>query len=86
MAFKEKKHKTSFMRRFAPEGVGTGLVWTANVRTLRHILESRTAEGAEEEIRLLFNKVGEVLRQEAPALFGDYQVEDGVWSPRWRKV
>jgi thymidylate synthase (FAD) len=84
--FKEKKHKTSFMRRFAPEGVGTGLVWTANVRTLRHTLESRTAEGAEEEIRLLFNKIGEVLRREAPALFGDYEVEDGVWAPRWRKV
>lgn len=84
--FAEKKHKTSFMRRFAPEGVGTGLVWTANVRTLRHTLEARTAEGAEEEIRLLFNKIGEVLRQEAPALFGDYAVEDGVWVPRWRKV
>jgi thymidylate synthase (FAD) len=84
--FAEKKHRTSFMRRFAPEGVGTGLVWTANVRTLRHILESRTAEGAEEEIRFLFNKVGEVLRQEAPALFGDYEVSDGVWVPRWRKV
>ncbi len=86
VAFAEKKHKTSFMRRFAPEGVGTGLVWTANVRTLRHTLEARTAEGAEEEIRLLFNKIGEVLRQEAPALFGDYEVEDGVWMPRWRKV
>jgi len=23
---------------------------------------------------------------EAPALFGDYAVEDGAWIPRWRKV
>jgi thymidylate synthase (FAD) len=84
--FSEKKHKTSFMRRFAPEGVGTGLVWTANVRTLRHTLEARTAPGAEEEIRLLFNRIGEVVRAEAPALFGDYEVEDGAWVPRWRKV
>ncbi|ROO88246.1 thymidylate synthase Thy1 [Actinocorallia herbida] len=84
--FKEKKHRTSFMRRFAPEGVATGLVWTANVRTLRHTLEARTAEGAEEEIRLLFNKIGEVLKAEAPALFGDYEVVDGAWTPRWRKV
>ncbi|GAB2837217.1 FAD-dependent thymidylate synthase [Actinocorallia aurea] len=84
--FKEKKHRTSFMRRFAPEGVATGLVWTANVRTLRHTLEARTAEGAEEEIRLLFNKIGEVLKAEAPALFGDYEVEGGAWTPRWRKV
>jgi thymidylate synthase (FAD) len=84
--FAEKKHKTSFMRRFAPEGVATGLVWTANVRTLRHVIEARTAPGAEEEIRLLFGKVGEVMRQEAPALFGDYEVEDGTWIPQWRKV
>jgi len=84
--FAEKKHRTSFMRRFAPEGVATGLVWTANVRTLRHTLETRTAEGAEEEIRLLFGRIGEVLRAEAPALFGDYEVVDGAWTPRWRKV
>jgi thymidylate synthase (FAD) len=74
------------MRRFAPEGVGTGLVWTANVRTLRHTLEARTAPGAEEEIRLLFGKIGELMRQEAPALFSDYEVEDGAWVPGWRKV
>jgi thymidylate synthase (FAD) len=84
--FKEKKHKTSFMRRFAPEGVATGLVWTANVRTLRHTIEARTAEGAEEEIRLIFHKIGELMRAEAPALFSDYDIEDGAWVPRWRKV
>ncbi|GAA5064176.1 thymidylate synthase (FAD) [Thermocatellispora tengchongensis] len=84
--FAEKKAKTSFMRRFAPEGLATGLVWTANVRTLRHVIESRTAPGAEEEIRLVFGKVGELMAKEAPALFGDYTVEDGAWIPGWRKV
>ncbi|MEU8278220.1 FAD-dependent thymidylate synthase [Microbispora bryophytorum] len=84
--FAEKKHRTSFMRRFAPEGVGTGLVWTANVRTLRHTIEARTAAGAEEEIRLVFNRIGEIMQEEAPALFGDYVVEDGAWIPIWRKV
>lgn len=84
--FAEKKHKTSFMRRFAPEGVATGLLWTANVRTLRHTIEARTAPGAEEEIRLLFGRIGELMRREAPVLFGDYVVEDGAWVPRWRKV
>lgn len=84
--FGEKKAKTSFMRRFAPEGLATGLVWTANVRTLRHVIENRTAPGAEEEIRLLFDKVGTLMVREAPALFGDYTVEDGAWTPGWRKV
>ena len=66
--------------------MGTGLVWTANVRTLRHVIEARTAAGAEEEIRLLFGKVGELMRGRRPALFGDYVVEDGAWTPEWRKV
>src|SRR5919201_244605 len=48
----------------------TGLVWTANVRTLRHTIEARTYQGAEEEIRLVFGKFGELMRAEAPALFG----------------
>jgi thymidylate synthase (FAD) len=83
----EKKHKTSFMRRFAPDGVATGIVWTANERTLRHTIEARTDLGAEEEIRLLFGRIGELMRAEAPALFGDYEVSaDGAWVPGWRKV
>jgi anthranilate synthase len=82
----EKKHKTSFMRRFAPEGLATGLVWTANIRTLRHTIEARTDQGAEEEIRLVFGKIGEIMRAEAPALFGDYTVTGGTWIPGWRKV
>jgi thymidylate synthase (FAD) len=82
----EKKHKTSFMRRFAPEGLATGLVWTANIRTLRHTIEARTDPGAEEEIRLVFGKIAEIMLAEAPALFSDYTVTDGTWVPGWRKV
>jgi len=26
------------------------------------------------------------MREEAPALFGDYTVTDGTWLPGWRKV
>ena len=84
--FHEKKHKTSFMRRLAPDGVATGLVWTANIRALRHTIEMRTDPGAEEEIRLVFGKIGEIMQAEAPALFGDYAVTDGAWVPGWRKV
>ena len=84
--FAEKKHKTSFMRRFAPEGVATGLGWSANVRTLRHVIETRTAEGAEEEIQLVVGKIARLMVREAPHLFGDYAEMDGVWTPRWRKV
>lgn len=85
--FKEKKAKTSFMRRFAPEGVATGMVWSANIRTLRHTIETRTAAGAEEEIRIVFDRIGRIMQEECPLLFGDYEVNDkGEWVPGWRKV
>jgi hypothetical protein len=83
--FSKKKHKTSFMRRLAPEGMATTVLWTANVRTLRYTIEARTAAGAEEEIRLVFGKIGTIMRAECPAPFGDYTVEDGAWIPKWRK-
>lgn len=85
--FSLKKKMTSFMRRFAPDGVATGILWTANVRTLRHVIEARTATGAEEEIRLVFGEVAGIMKAEAPALFGDFtEHEDGSWVPEWSKV
>lgn len=84
--FSEKKAKTSFMRRFAPDGVATGLLWTANVRTLRHVIALRTAPGAEEEIRLVFQRVGELMAADAPALFGDFELVEGSWVPGYEKV
>jgi thymidylate synthase (FAD) len=84
--FGVKKAVTSFMRRFAPNGVATSVMWTANVRTLRHVIETRTAPGAEEEIRLVFGDVARIMQAEAPALFGDFTERDGSWVPEWSKV
>jgi len=85
--FQEKKHKTSFMRRFAPEGVATDIMWTANLRTLRHVIELRTNLGAEEEIKLVFQMIGKIMKSETPALFEDFtQTDEGGWVPAWRKV
>lgn len=91
MKFSEKKTKTSFMRRFLPEGVSTDIMWTANIRALRHVIEARTDQGAEEEIRMVFGKVAEIMIDECPLLFGDFEptfLEDGTASfkPRWHKV
>ena len=84
--FHTKKEITSALRRLAPEGMSTMIIWTANVRTLRHVIQARTDRGAEEELRIVFNKIGEIMRQEAPLLFGDYVVEDGAWVTDYRKV
>ena len=49
--------------------------------------KSRTAPGAEEEMRLVFGKVAAIMTQEAPALFSDFTLhEDGSWVPEWSKV
>ena len=47
LPFAVKKEITSALRRLAPIGVSTDIIWTANVRTLRHVIEMRTAPGAE---------------------------------------
>jgi thymidylate synthase (FAD) len=47
----------------------------------------RTAEGAEEELRLLFDRVAEVMLAEVPGLFQDFsRHDDGSWVPEHRKV
>ena len=85
--FSVKKEITSALRRLAPLGLGTDIIWTANVRTLRHVIEMRTAEGAEEELRLVFDKVAETMCREAPDLFQDFRrSDDGSWVPEHRKV
>lgn len=85
--FALKKEVTSALRRLAPIGLSTDILWTANVRTLRHVVEMRTAAGAEEELRLVFDKVARTMCEEAPDLFQDFQrVDDGSWVPEHRKV
>jgi thymidylate synthase (FAD) len=85
--FSVKKEATSALRRLAPLGLSTDIVWTANVRTLRHVIALRTAPGAEEELRLVFDDVARIARAEAPALFGDFaRADDGTWTPAHGKV
>jgi len=85
--FHIKKEVTSALRRLAPIGLSTDILWTANARTLRHVIEMRTAEGAEEELRLVFDEVARIMQAEAPGLFQDFtREEDGSWVPEHRKV
>jgi thymidylate synthase ThyX len=85
--FHVKKEVTSALRRLAPIGLSTDILWTANARTLRHVIEMRTADGAEEELRLVFDKVARIMQAEAPGLFQDFaRQDDGSWVPEHRKV
>ena len=85
--FHVKKEVTSALRRLAPIGLSTDIIWTANVRTLRHVIEMRTAPGAEEELRLVFDRIARTMTAEAPKLFQDFsRLDDGSWVPEHRKV
>lgn len=84
--FSVKKQITSAMRRLAPIGLSTGMVWTANVRALRHCITMRTDFAAEEEIRIVFDEVYRIMVAECPWLFQDFLevYEEGSPIP-WRK-
>ncbi len=73
--FDRKKKLTSAFRRVAPIGVATTVGWSCNFRTLRHVLEMRTEPSAEEEIRFVFAKLYELVKDRYPNLLGDYEVE-----------
>jgi thymidylate synthase (FAD) len=85
--FHVKKEITSALRRLAPIGLSTGMLWSANLRTLRFLCELRTAPGAEEEIRYVFDKVAGLMKAECPLVFQDFERwEDGQWVPKYSKV
>ena len=73
--FNRKKELTSAFRRLAPTGLATTVGWSCNLRALRHVIERRTDPHAEEEIRLVFGMVYEVMKDRYPNLMGDYEVE-----------
>jgi thymidylate synthase (FAD) len=78
--FNTKKKLTSAMRRFAPIGLATMIGFSGNHRAMRFCLQQRTAESAEEEIRIVF---GHIAREQAncyPNLYRDMKEEmvDGI--------
>ncbi len=85
--FEYKKKWTSFIRRFAPQGMATTIGITINFRALRHVLEMRTAVGAEVEIRHVFNEVASISLQRWPSLLQDFSKNElGEWKPKNSKV
>ncbi|NMB91647.1 FAD-dependent thymidylate synthase [candidate division WWE3 bacterium] len=89
-SFHQKKRATSAMRRIAPIGLATCIGWSANFRTLRWVLENRTQPAAEEEMRIVFGQVGEIVTKRYPSIFSDFTVEkvEGFdwYKPAHRKI
>ena len=91
MSFEQKKRVTSALRRILPDGIATNIIWTANHRTIRWVVEMRTDPAAEIEIRKVFGKVAEICIQDYPNLYADFtriELPDGTaqYSPKFSKV
>src|SRR5437879_6028214 len=61
-------------RAVLPNATETKIVVTGNARAWRTMLELRSSEGAEMEIRRMAIAVLRLLRREAPALFADFEI------------
>jgi len=85
--FKDKKILTSLMRRLAPLGLATTIGASFNFRSLRHIIELRTAEAAESEVRFVFGEVAKICKKRWTNIFADFsQNEKGEWVTENRKI
>jgi len=62
-------------RSVLPNATETKIFVTGNARALRHFVEMRGSEHADVEIRKVALAVLEIMRAEAPAMFGDYQLK-----------
>jgi thymidylate synthase (FAD) len=72
--FNLKKKLTSSFRRLIGNGQANHITFTANHRALRHIIHMRTDASAEEEIRIVFGKIYEIVRAKFPSLYSDAEV------------
>jgi len=85
LSMDQKKRLTSAIRRILPDGLATNLIWSANHRTLRWVIEMRTDPSAEVEIRMVFNQIAEICIRDYPYLYGDFvttELKDGTKSYR----
>ena len=81
MNFDQKKRATSALRRLLPQGVATVIIFTANHRTLRWLIEMRTDAAAELEIRKVFGQVAEICIRDYPLIYSDFRATpapDGI--------
>jgi thymidylate synthase (FAD) len=74
----DKVHRRKMAREAArgvlPNSTETKIVVTGNARAWRTMLELRSSEGAELEIRRAAVAILKLLQQEAPGLFADFEI------------
>lgn len=75
-----KKRANEAARAHLPNASETRLLWSPNLRLLRHFLWLRGGEGADLEIRQLAVTLLDVAQQRAPTTFEDMTVTSGAYG------
>jgi thymidylate synthase (FAD) len=76
-----RKQARAAAARYLPQGLETELVWSANIRALRHVILMRAHDAADAEIRELGVQILKVVRPHVPAYLADLELapaEDGL--------
>ena len=87
----QRKAIRSAARSVLPNATETKLMMTGNVRAWRWFIEQRSEAVADAEIRRLALLILDVLKEEAPLLFSDFEtgvIGDGsrIATPRYSKI
>lgn len=75
-----KKRANEAARAMLPNAAETRLVWTGNIRALRHICELRGTEHADLEIKRLAAALTKKLKAVAPLTFTDFEITNGSFG------
>jgi len=86
-----RKRARQTARSLLPNATESKIVVTFNARSLRNFLELRANIHAESEIRVLADKIYDIIVKESPSLFNDYikkHLEDGSYEleTEYRKI
>jgi len=68
-----RKQARGAARGVLGNALSTSMIWTANVRALRNVLEQRASQFADAEIRLLANRLYEAALPYIPEYLADYE-------------
>jgi thymidylate synthase (FAD) len=78
-----RKQARGAARFYLGNGIETSLIWSANVRALRHVIQMRATDAADAEIRALAVELLKVMQVEVPSYFSDLHIvpaADGLGS------
>ena len=73
--FNIKKKLTSALRRITPNGLANNILFSYNGRSLRHVMEMRCSEAAEEEMQFVMRPLAVRLKSILPSLLQDLDLE-----------